>query len=73
VRFHAVSKLHVRDVEIDSLLNDQELIEKFHPTDGVKLGFLSAVEILKTQTSIEDAEKLFQKITQQMFDNIVLE
>lgn len=71
IKYLAATKLNIRTATTQSILDDPLLVEKFHPTDGVKLGFLACGEILlKDNISIDDAKRLYQEITSHMFQNI---
>lgn len=68
ILFQAVTK--IRESTIFEILEDALLIEKFHPTDAVKLGSLSAGEILlKESRSIEEAQNKYQQILKGMLKN----
>ena len=41
VKYQAATKINIRTSSAKEILDDPLLIEKFHPTDGVKLGFLA--------------------------------
>ena len=67
IKYQAVTKINVRSSTAKEILNDPLLVEKFHPTDGVKLGFLACGEILlKECATIEDARNKFQLIMHRM-------
>ena len=69
ISFRAATKFDIRESKLKPLLDDGMLVEKFHPTDGVKLGFLSAGEIILNKAeSIEDARKIFIDISQNMLN-----
>ena len=69
IRYQAAVKLNVCSSPVKNILDDPLLIEKFHPTDGVRLGFLSFGElILKDGISIEEAKELYLKLISKMFD-----
>ena len=70
IQYQAASRLNIRYSTTQELLNDPLLIEKFHPTDGVKLGFLACGEILlKEDMPLEKARELYLKIINQMFND----
>ena len=67
----AATKINIRTTTIQDLLADSLLVEKFHPTDGVKLGFLACGEILlKKDISLEEARSQYSKIINNMFQDI---
>lgn len=67
IKYQAVTKINVRTSTAKDILDDPLLVEKFHPTDGVKLGFLACGEILlKDSATIDEAREKFQKIIHQM-------
>lgn len=41
ITYQAVTKLNVRKSTVKIILDDPGLLEKFHPTDAVKLGFIA--------------------------------
>lgn len=62
ITYQAVSKLNLREVPLKELIDDSMLIEKFHPTDCIKLGFLCAADILiKKSSNLEEAKKAIRK------------
>ena len=69
ITYRAVTKYNLRKCNAEELLEDQVLIEKFHPTDGVKLGFLAAGEILLKQknSSIKDIRNKYIKVLEGLF------
>lgn len=68
VTYRAVTKLNIRQSSPKEILDDPLLIEKFHPTDCVKLSFLAAGEILlKKVNNLEEAKELYKKIINGMF------
>lgn len=72
IKFIAATKINIRKLQVQEILSDPLLIEKFHPTDSVKLGFLACGEILlKDNMTIEEARKLYLKITNLMFEDIL--
>ena len=74
LQYIAASKVNIRTSTAQDILDDPLLIEKFHPTDGVKLGFLACGEILfKNNMSLEEARKMFLKIIDHMFEDITKE
>lgn len=71
ISYQAATKLNVRQISLEDLLDDPLLIEKFHPTDCVKLGFLSAAEILiKKQKTLEESFTKYQQISKKMFSDL---
>ena len=69
VTYQAVTRFNLRESRVDDILDDPMIIEKFHPTDGVKLGFLAAGEILfKSSKSIEEIKQDYEKIILNMFN-----
>jgi hypothetical protein len=72
ITYQAGSKFNLRELRIDEILEDQMIVEKFHPTDCVKLGFLSASEILlKNEKTIHEIRRDYEKIARNMFKNVV--
>lgn len=72
IKYLAATKLNVRTTTIQALLDDPMLVEKFHPTDGVKLGFLACGELLlRDNITIDEAKKLYQVIINHMFQDIL--
>ena len=72
IKYQAASKINIRESSIQSILDDPLLLEKFHPTDGVKFGFISCGEILlRENISIEQARELYKEITKNMFADIL--
>jgi hypothetical protein len=71
VTYQAVTRFNLRELKLESILDNPMLIEKFHPTDAVKLGFLSAAEILLKNDKTFDEMKLdYQKIVLGMFNDL---
>lgn len=71
VQFLAATKINIRTSTTQAILDDPLMVEKFHPTDGVKLGFLACGEILlKENISLEEARRLYLKITHHMFQEV---
>ncbi|OGT31566.1 MAG: hypothetical protein A3E87_00240 [Gammaproteobacteria bacterium RIFCSPHIGHO2_12_FULL_35_23] len=69
--YQAVTKLNLRELALKELVNDPLLIEKFHPTDCIKLGFLSAGELLiKNATNLEEARENYRRIIKDMFTDL---
>jgi hypothetical protein len=70
VTYQAVTRFNLRESRIDEILDNPMIIEKFHPTEGVKLGFLAAGEILlKGGKSIEEIKQEYEKIILKMFND----
>ncbi len=70
IKYLAATKINIRTATAQAILDDPLLVEKFHPTDGVKLGFLACGEILlKENISLEEARRLYKVITNQMFQD----
>ena len=73
ITYQAVNRLNVRESTLENILNDAMIIEKFHPTEAVKIGFLSAGEILlKSGKSFEEVRSNYEKIISHMFSDSVL-
>lgn len=71
IQYQAATAVNIRTSTAQDILDDPLLIEKFHPTDGVKLGFLAFGEILlKNNISIDEARELYLKIMDNMFKDI---
>lgn len=71
VQFLAATKINIRTSAVQDILEDPLLIEKFHPTDGVKLGFLACGEILlRENLSLEEAKSIYVKIINHMFQDL---
>lgn len=67
IQYFAATKTNIRKSTIQEVLNDPLLIEKFHPTDGVKLGFISFGEIiLKESLSIDEAREKYTFLIESM-------
>jgi hypothetical protein len=65
--YQAVTRFNIRESRIDEILDDPMVVEKFHPTDCVKLGFLAACDILlKNNKPIEEIKKDYEKIAKNM-------
>lgn len=72
IQFLAATKLNIRSSTVQSILDDPLIVEKFHPTDGVKFGFLACGEILlRDNISIEEARRLYLSIINHMFEDII--
>lgn len=69
IAYQAVNKINIRKSTAKDIISDSMLIEKFHPTDGVKLGFVSAGEILFNDPTLtlEEIKSLHRKIVEDMF------
>lgn len=67
--YQAVNKINIRKSTAKDIISDSMLIEKFHPTDGVKLGFISAGEILfdDPALTLDEIKILHRKIVEDMF------
>ncbi|MBA2650118.1 MAG: hypothetical protein H0U75_11125 [Legionella sp.] len=71
IQYIAASKVNIRTSSVQDILDDPLLIEKFHPTDGVKLGFLACGEIFfKNNITMDESKKLYLKILNHMFEGI---
>ena len=69
ITFLAATKTNIRTCSVKNIIDDPLLVEKFHPTEAVKLGFIAFSEIiLKEGISIEEARDLYSKIIRSMFD-----
>ena len=67
VIYRAITKFNIVEASAQEIMDDPMLIEKFHPTDAVKLGFIAAGEVLlKDITSIELAKETYEKIVKRM-------
>ena len=63
ITYQAVTRLNIRESSIEKLLEDRLLVEKFHPFDSVKLGFLSAGDIfLKKDTDVNEIKRNYLEI-----------
>ena len=70
VTYSCATRLNVRTSTIEDLLDDKVLIEKFHPSDCIKLGFISAGEILVKNTEREKRQSQFFHIARQMIEKV---
>src|SRR3990167_8011027 len=71
VTYRAVTRTNLRELTLEEILNDPMIVEKFHPTDAVKLGFLSAGEILlKNNLTLEQIKADYQRIVKAMFKDL---
>lgn len=71
VTYRAVTRFNLRELTLEEILNDPMIIEKFHPTDAVKIGFMSAAEIfLKNDKSITEIRQDYQKIVTNMLKDL---
>ena len=69
ITYQIVNKLNIREIELQDLVDDPLLIEKFHPTECIKIGFLCAVDILfKKSAHLDDAKIKSKDILKNMFD-----
>jgi len=68
VTFQAVNKINIRKSTAKDIISDTMLIEKFRPTDGVMLGFISAGEILFSDPTmtLSEIKNLYFKIVDDM-------
>lgn len=70
VKYQAVTKINIRTSTVKDMLDDSLLVEKFHPTDGVKLGFLACGELLlKDCSTLDEAKEKFHTIIEKMLPN----
>ena len=69
VTYRYVTRLNLRTSTFKDLLDDKLLIEKFHPTECIKLGFISAGEILFKYSSKNDVQKQFYGIIEKMIND----
>ena len=70
IKYQAVTKINIRTSTAKDILDDPLLVEKFHPTDGVKMGFLACGEILlKDCLTIDEAREKFKTIIHEMLPN----
>ena len=67
VTFRYVTRLNIRKSTLQQMLDDSMLIEKFHPTDCIKLGFLAASEILVNEKTDTKIKKIYIEILEKMF------
>ncbi len=71
VTYRAVTKYNIRECSAKDIIDDPLLLEKFHPTDCIKLSFLAAGEILLKKTnSLDEAMDLYKKIISEMFKDL---
>lgn len=71
VTYQAINKINIRTEDIQEIISDAVLLEKFHPTDCVKMGFISCGDILFNNCSdIEELKALYKKIAKEMLSNI---
>ena len=69
--YRAVTKYNIRECSAKDIIDDPLLLEKFHPTDCIKLSFLAAGEILlKKVNSLDEAKDLYKKIISEMFKDL---
>lgn len=71
ITYQAVTKFNLKQDTVVNILDDPKLIEKFHTTDGVKLGFVAFGEILLREgITIEESRCLYKNIAEKMFREI---
>lgn len=71
VIYQAVTRFNLRELGLEEILNNPMIIEKFHPTDAVKIGFLSAAEILlKNDKTLAEIKSDYEKIAANMFSGM---
>lgn len=69
IKYLASSKVNIISATPKEIMDDPLLIEKFHPTDAVKLGFISFGQIILNKNhSLEEAHSLYNKIAENMFE-----
>ena len=69
ITYQYVTRLNIRKTKLKELLADRLLVEKFHPSDCVRFGFISAGEILFRECADEtDLKKRYQRIIGKMLD-----
>lgn len=70
IAYQIVNKLNLREIELQELVNDPLLVEKFHPTECIKIGFLCATDILNQNSSnLEEVKLKFEEILGRLFNN----
>jgi len=69
ILYQAVNKVNIRSSTTKDIISDSMLVEKFHPTDCVKLGFISAGEILfgDSALTLDEIKNLHKSIVDKMF------
>ena len=69
VTFRAVTKINIRTINIKELIKDSVLIEKFHPTECIKLGVAALGDILlkNNSTSVEEIINQYKTISRNLF------
>lgn len=71
IKYIAASKINIRESTAKEILDDPLLIEKFHPTDGVKLGFIAFGQtILNNNDSLDESRKNYKKIARNLFNDL---
>lgn len=71
ITYQAVTKLNICKKTVKEILDDPVLVEKFHPTDAVKFGFIAFGDILLNEGStIEESRVIFKKIAKEMFSDL---
>ena len=68
ITYRCATRLNVRKNTLEEILNDKSLVEKFHPSDCVKFGFISAGDILFKNEYGDNKEK-YLSILEQMIAN----
>lgn len=72
VTFQAATKNNIRTSLVKDIIEDPLLVEKFHPTDSIRLSFVAFGELILSDTlSIEEARERYNKISKNMFQDIV--
>ncbi|NNM59198.1 MAG: hypothetical protein HKM04_05225 [Legionellales bacterium] len=65
--FRMMGKRDIHEIPVDKLLEDKTLVEKFCPTDGVKIGIIAMGDMLLNEENQTKAIQKIEKIKKQMF------
>lgn len=69
ITYQSGTRFNIRTGALRQILNDPSLVEKFHPTDGVRLGFLSSGQILfEGNQSMIKTKQRFNDIAAALFE-----
>ena len=69
ITYSAISLQHIREITPKEIFSDPFLIEKFHPNDAAKIGFIAAAEVLlKNTASLQEGKERYQRMLETSFN-----
>lgn len=70
VVYRFIGKRDIYKISLRELLNDHELVAKFHPTQAIKLGAIAMGDLLFSENEESSRRQKFEAVKRKLLDTI---